>query len=240
MRIFFRRRSKPKPETVSSKTTRGFQGFFLAAKCVPLRNSNAHFLQRELTKKQTVLPPKTKTQNPVVFFSGETCTESNFKFDFFFRGRKKRKTNPETVSPPKKNKVPGGFFRVNMSTKSQSKLAFSPEGATKNPKTVPPKKYARLPVFFLGGEMCTRSKFKCDCLPGGPKKKTESGIATKKERRGTRRFFSGNSNTHFLQMSLKRNPKTISPKKNAQAPGVFLRRNVCQGAIQICISFKGR
>ena len=77
-------------------------------------------------------------------------TNSNL---IFSRGREKKTRNG--FAAKKKTQIPGGFFRGEMSTRSQSKLAFSPEGAQKNPNTGPPKN-APGSRFCLLAALCAR------------------------------------------------------------------------------------
>ena len=74
------------------------------------------------------------------------------------------------------------------------------------------------------------SKFKCDFLPGGPKRKPKNGFAETKTPRYPACVFSGNPETHCLQMALTRNPKTASPKKKTPRFPAFFRGEMCTRA----------
>ena len=121
--------------------------------------------------------------------------------------------NPETVSPPKKNPGSRRFFFAAKSLPGRNlNLHFLQRVQRKNRKRLRRKNAPGSRFCLFGGKMRTMSKFKCDLLPVGPKK-NQKRFRQKKTPRCPAFCFSGNSYMRFLQMALKRNPKTASPKK---------------------------
>ena len=158
---------------------------FLAARCVPGRNSNLHFCQGALTNQPAAVPPN-KYARLSGFLAAKFAPGRNSNSIFCQMALRK---DPDTVSPPKKrNSGPRRFFRGEMRPGSKCKFALAPEGSKKKKGRF--RGENAMVIGFFGGGLRTRSQLKF-ALPSGGAKKKKQGRFCRKNRLHFRGGFSG-------------------------------------------------
>ena len=144
-------KKKPKDGFSTKTKTAGFRGF-VAAKCVPGRNSNLHFCQGALTNQPAAVPPN-KYARLSGFLAAKFAPGRNSNSIFCQMALRK---DPDTVSPPKKrNSGPRRFFRGEMRPGSKCKFALAPEGSKKKKR-----------AGFAGKTLWLSGVSAGDCVPG--------------------------------------------------------------------------
>ena len=176
--------AKKKPADNFAEAKRPGSRRLLAAKCVPGRNSNSHFLQGALKKTRR----RFRRKNTPGFrggFSGEMCTRPQSKFALAPRGAKKK---PMGRFRYQKNGIIPGFFGGELSAGSQSKFAFSSGGSNEKNRRPRRKNAPGFQVFVFAAKFapCRNSNF---ISPQREIKKTQRWFRRRKKNSGPLGFF---------------------------------------------------